>query len=73
MSDATELPYAQALDELESILRRLDADDLDVDTLAAEVARAHQLVQLCRARIAGARLQVEQVVAALGDEAPTGT
>lgn len=72
-SDQQGLGYAEAMAELESILRALEDDDLDVDVLAARVARAAELIRWCRARITGARLQVEQVVTDLeGDgQAPT--
>ncbi len=54
--------YADALAELEAILVELDDDRLDVDALAEKVQRASHLVTLCRERIAGARLAVEDVV-----------
>lgn len=54
--------YADALAELESILDDLDDDRLDVDALAEKVERAAELVHLCRQRVAGARLAVEEVV-----------
>ena len=54
--------YAEALAELESILAELDDDQLDVDALAERVERAAHLLQLCRERVAGARLAVEEVV-----------
>jgi exodeoxyribonuclease VII small subunit len=57
-----ELGYADALAELEQILARLEGDDLDVDRLADDVARAADLVRHCRDRIDAARLQVERVV-----------
>ena len=63
------LGYAEALGELEQILAELDADHLDVDVLAARVARAAELLRICRDRVAGARLAVEQVVQSL-DEGP---
>ena len=63
------LGYAEALGELEQILAELDDDQLDVDVLAARVARAAELLRICRDRVAGARLAVEQVVQSL-DEGP---
>ena len=61
--------YAEALAELEAILAELDDDRLDVDALAEKVQRASHLVALCRDRIAGARIAVEDVVTDLdGDE-----
>jgi len=68
--------YAAAVDELEGILAELEDDRLDVDQLAERVARAAELIRLCRERIRATRLEVEQIVADLdGDEgggAPAG-
>ena len=63
--------YAGMLEELETILAELERDDVDVDVLAARVARAAELVEACRARIDRARMEVERVVATLNDEAAT--
>ncbi len=62
------LGYAEALAELEGILDELDGDEVDVDVLGARVRRASELLRLCRERIAGARFEVEQVVAELEAE-----
>ena len=60
--------YADAMAELERILRDLEGDDLDVDMLASRVERASFLIGLCRNRIGAARVQVERVVANLDSE-----
>ena len=65
MSD--EVAYADALQELESIVASLEQADVDVDGLAARVARAAELIALCRDRIDRTRLEVERIVADLGD------
>lgn len=65
-----ELGYAEALDELEAILTRLERDEPDVDVVAADVARAAELVRHCRERIADARLKVDEVVGDLTPGAP---
>jgi exodeoxyribonuclease VII small subunit len=57
--------YAAAVDELEGILAELEDDRLDVDQLAERVARAAELIRLCRERIRSTRLEVEQIVADL--------
>jgi len=59
--------YADALAELEAILGRLERADVDVDVLATEVQRAASLIAVCRERIGNARLQIDQVVADLGN------
>ncbi|HLM63748.1 MAG TPA: exodeoxyribonuclease VII small subunit [Acidimicrobiales bacterium] len=63
-----EITYVDALAELERILDELDGDEVDVDVLGARVRRASELLRLCRDRIAGARFEVEQVVAELEAE-----
>lgn len=60
--------YAQALEELESILAELEDNDVDVDKLATHVQRASQLIELCRDRIGNAKLQIEEVVKGLAKE-----
>ena len=61
----TEPTYAAAIGELEAILVELEDDALDVDRLAERVARAAELIRLCRNRITGTRLEVEKIVAEL--------
>lgn len=60
---APPIGYAAALAELERILAELEASDVDVDTLAARVARASELIAVCRARIGAARLSIDEVIA----------
>ena len=60
--------YAEALEELETILAQLERSDVDVDLLAAQVQRAAALIAFCRDRIGNARLQIEQAVSALNDD-----
>jgi len=59
--------YAAAVEELESILHRLDGA-VDVDRLTAEVARAADLLAFCRERLAAATVDVQRIVASI--EAP---
>ena len=62
--------YAQALSELDTILRELEARDVDVDRLADRVARAAELIALCRDRIGTARLRIDEVIADLDSVGP---
>jgi exodeoxyribonuclease VII small subunit len=57
--------YAAALDELDAILRELEGSDVDVDRLADRVARATELIAVCRQRISDARLRIDDVIADL--------
>lgn len=66
-SDET-IGYAQALDELQTILEELESSEVDVDKLAVSVQRASRLIELCRDRIGSAKLQIEDVVKGLAKE-----
>ena len=62
-NEKKEIGYADALAELEEILGGLEEEDVDVDTLAEQVQRAAELIELCRERIGAAKLRIEEVVA----------
>jgi exodeoxyribonuclease VII small subunit len=67
-SDANdEIGYSEAIEELETILGDLEESDVDVDVLAEKVARASELIRVCRERISNAKLQIDKVVADLED------
>ena len=66
MSDEA-IGYSEEVAELERILEQLERPDVDVDVLARQVQRAAELIRMCRARIAAARIEVESVVTQLDD------
>jgi exodeoxyribonuclease VII small subunit len=72
MSTDEQPGYAAALHELDGILRELEGSDVDVDRLADRVARAAQLIALCRERIGAARLQIDEVIADLDGDPESG-
>ena len=72
MSTDEQPGYSAALHELDGILRELEGSDVDVDRLADRVARAAQLIALCRDRIGAARLQIDEVIADLDSDPDPG-
>ena len=56
------LGYEEAMADLEAILAELEAEETDLDRLAARVKRASELVRHCREKIHGAELEVEKVL-----------
>ncbi len=46
-----ELTYSQALAELESIVRKMQQDNCDIDHLAEMTARALELLKTCRKKL----------------------
>ena len=65
--DNDQTGYAEALQELQAILTELEGEAVDVDVLAVRVARADELLTLCRERLEAASVQVEKVGAAADD------
>lgn len=65
--------YAEAMAELDGLLRALEADDLDVDALATRVGRAAELIAYCRARIRTTEDRVQEIVSALEEPAAGGS
>jgi exodeoxyribonuclease VII small subunit len=60
--------FTEAIRELEAILARIESEEVDVDRLAAELARAAELLDLCRGKIRKAELEVAQIVQRLEGE-----
>lgn len=56
------ITYSKAIKEVEDILERLNNDELDVDTLAAEVKRAGELIAVCKAKLRKAEDDVAKVI-----------
>ena len=59
---AAEPSFGTALDELEAILRRIEAEETDIDQLAAELQRASTLLEICRGKVRRAEIEVTQIV-----------
>ena len=65
---ATDGPgFTAAMGELEAILSRIEAEEIDVDALAAELRRAAELLEVCRAKIRRAEAEVTQIVQQLAE------
>lgn len=54
--------YAEAMTEVEQILARFNTQQMDVDTLAAEVKRATELIAQCKERLVRAEREVAEVL-----------
>lgn len=63
-----DLTYRQAIDELETILRALETDTVDVDDLTARVQRSAELIRLCKQKLRSAESAIDQVFENLDEE-----
>ena len=68
ISDAEELKYGEALEELDEILGAIEEDRFDLDELGVQVERAAKLIRLCRGKIDATELQIRSIIDELDDE-----
>ena len=68
----TDIRFGQAIEELEGILQRVEAEEIDIDDLADELKKAAGLLDLCRGKIRKAEAEVTQIVQALDEDAADG-
>lgn len=63
MSKNKQMPYSQALTELEKIVGEIESGEIDVDDLSEKVKRATFLIGLCRDRLRNTEEEVKKVMA----------
>lgn len=61
MKKSYKLTYGEAMEQLNTILERLNNEELDIDVLSAEVKRATELIALCRGKLTAAKEQVAEM------------
>lgn len=62
---ARSLSFGEAVSEVEEILAGLEQDSVDIDRLGVEVARAVELIQVCREKLEKTDREVRDLVAGL--------
>jgi exodeoxyribonuclease VII small subunit len=60
--------YRQTIEELETILRALENDTVDVDDLTARVQRSAELIRLCKQKLRHAEAAIDRVFDTLDEE-----
>ena len=65
------MTYREAIEELETILRALETDAVDVDDLTTRVERSAELIRLCRHKLRHAEASLDRVFDTLDEEEET--
>lgn len=55
--------YEEAVQQLEEIVARMESDEIDVDTMAKQLAKAKQLIALCKAKLTKADDEIQKILA----------
>ncbi len=56
------ISYQEAVDEIETILARIEKEELDVDELAEKVKRVSALLKMCREKLIMTNEEVEKIL-----------
>lgn len=55
--------YEEAFQELQTIVRHMENDDLDIDQLSAQLKRAKQLIKLCKNKLTKTDEEIKKILA----------
>ena len=62
MTKKKEISYADALTEMESILSKIENEELNVDELSSTVKRVSYLMKICRQMLRKTEADVEKIL-----------
>ncbi len=62
------MTYREAIEELETILRALETDAVDVDDLTTRVERSAALIRLCRHKLRHAEASLDRIFDSLDED-----
>lgn len=54
--------YEEAYQELQTIVRHMENDDLDIDQLAIQLKRAQQLIKLCKEKLTKTDEEIKKIL-----------
>lgn len=55
--------YKEAFTELETILAKIESDELNVDDLTSSVKRAAELIKFCKSKLFETESEIEKIIA----------
>ena len=60
--------YSKSLQKLESIIEKIENEEIDIDELSVKVKEAVELIKVCKSKIEKAELDVKTVVQGFQEE-----
>ena len=57
-----EIKYEAAFAELQSIVRRMENDELDIDQMSEQLRRAQQLIRLCKDKLTRTDEEIKKIL-----------
>ena len=60
---AKEIKYEAALAELQTIVRKMENDELDIDEMSIQLKRAQELIKLCKDKLTKTDEEIKKILA----------
>ena len=60
---AKEIKYEAALAELQTIVRKMENDELDIDQVSVQLKRAQELIKLCKDKLTKTDEEIKKILA----------
>lgn len=57
-----EIKYEEAVSQLETIVRKMESGELDIDAMSTELKTAQELIKLCKERLTKADEDIKQIL-----------
>ncbi len=57
-----EIKYEAAFAELQTIVRRMENDELDIDQMSEQLKRAQNLIKLCKEKLTKAEEDIQKIL-----------
>jgi len=54
--------YEEALQELQTIVHRMENDELDIDQLSTQLKRAQELIKLCKDKLTKTDEEIKKIL-----------
>jgi len=58
-----DVKYEEALAQLESIVRKMENDELDIDQMSVQLKRAQELIKLCKDKLTKTDEEIKKILA----------
>lgn len=65
---ADEMPFEQALQQLETIVETMENDELSLEALLSRYEEGSKLAKVCQARLSAAELKIQQLEKTAGGD-----
>ena len=58
-----EMKYEAAFAELQTIVRKMETDELDIDQMSEQLKRAQELIKLCKDKLSKTDEEIKKILA----------